>query len=217
MEPFARTVESWHDFYIMIGTASATLVGLLFLSLSLNAEAITGQANYGARILAAQAFANFLSVVLFAVLFLIPNQGPLGLGLPLAGIGLLGLINTLRRIIEARKAGARIWEIGSVASRLAGSALCYVALLAVAASVVLGRGLSLYWLVPVMVLLIVEASRNAWNLLVMPRDHRTETQSVDLVGSSKADVVPNQLPDPASPSVTPAAGAAGAPSVAADH
>ena len=29
--------------------------------------------------------------------------------------------------------------------------------------------------------------------------------------------VSNQLPDPASPSVTPAAGAAGAPSVAADH
>jgi hypothetical protein len=29
--------------------------------------------------------------------------------------------------------------------------------------------------------------------------------------------VPNQLPDPTSPSVTPAAGAAGAPSVAADH
>jgi len=28
---------------------------------------------------------------------------------------------------------------------------------------------------------------------------------------------PNQLPDPTSPSVTPAAGAAGAPSVAADH
>jgi uncharacterized protein len=32
-----------------------------------------------------------------------------------------------------------------------------------------------------------------------------------------AQVVPNQLPDPTSPSVTPAAGAAGAPSVAADH
>jgi len=30
-------------------------------------------------------------------------------------------------------------------------------------------------------------------------------------------VMPNQLPDPTSPSVTPAAGAAGAPSVAADH
>jgi hypothetical protein len=29
--------------------------------------------------------------------------------------------------------------------------------------------------------------------------------------------VPNHLPDPTSPSVTPAAGAAGAPSVAADH
>ena len=34
---------------------------------------------------------------------------------------------------------------------------------------------------------------------------------------SVAHSVSNQLPDPTSPSVTPAAGAAGAPSVAADH
>jgi hypothetical protein len=37
-----------------------------------------------------------------------------------------------------------------------------------------------------------------------------------LIASNSASM-PNQLPDPTSPSVTPAAGAAGAPSVAADH
>jgi hypothetical protein len=36
-------------------------------------------------------------------------------------------------------------------------------------------------------------------------------------GAEVPDSAPNQLPDPTSPSVTPAAGAAGAPSVAADH
>ena len=35
--------------------------------------------------------------------------------------------------------------------------------------------------------------------------------------SVKKPSLPNQLPDPTSPSVTPTAGAAGAPSVAADH
>lgn len=34
---------------------------------------------------------NFLTVLLFAVIFLIPEQDPLGLGLPLVGIGLFGL------------------------------------------------------------------------------------------------------------------------------
>jgi hypothetical protein len=36
MEAFTQAVEGWHDFYLMIGTAAATLVGLLFVSLSLN-------------------------------------------------------------------------------------------------------------------------------------------------------------------------------------
>jgi hypothetical protein len=37
MDPFVQAVEGWHDFYMMIGTASATLVGLLFIAISLNA------------------------------------------------------------------------------------------------------------------------------------------------------------------------------------
>ena len=163
-----RAVADWHDFYIMTGTASATLVGLLFLSLSLNAEIITGAERSGTRLLAEQTFANFLCVLLFSVLFLIPNQGPWGLGLPLLGIGASGLINTLRRLIAAHRTHARLWGASSVVRHVAGSALCFVALLAVAASVLLGHAAGLYWLVPVMILLIVEASRNAWDLLVNP-------------------------------------------------
>jgi hypothetical protein len=50
-----------------------------------------------------------------------------------------------------------------------GSALCYLALLVVAVSVLLGRTAAMYWLVPVILLLIVEASLNAWGLLVQLR------------------------------------------------
>ncbi len=35
---FSQQLESWHDFYIVLGGASATLVGLLFIAISLNAE-----------------------------------------------------------------------------------------------------------------------------------------------------------------------------------
>jgi hypothetical protein len=175
MDPFAQAVEGWHDFYVMVGTAAATLVGLLFVSLSLNADVITGEANAGSRVLAEQTFANFLSVLLFAVLFLIPDQGPRGLGLPLVGIGSYGLYRTVRRLPLARRTHARAWGRGSVARHVGGSALCYLALLAVAVSVLLGQTAGLYWLVPVMILLIVEASRNAWDLLVQLRSQGTET------------------------------------------
>jgi len=169
MGTFAQAVGSWHDFYMMVGTAAATLVGLLFVSLSLIADEIGSDANAGSRMLAAQAFTSFLSVLMFAVLFLIPDQGPFGLGLPLVGVGVEGLYLTLRRLREAYRARARPWGTVSVARRMGISALCYVVLLAVAASLLLGETAGLYWLVPVMIVLILEASLNAWYLLLHVR------------------------------------------------
>jgi len=154
---------------MMVGTAAATLVGLLFVSLSLRADEIGSNANVGSRMLAAQAFTSFLSVLMFAVLFLIPDQGPFGLGLPLVGVGAYGLYRTIQRLFEARRARARAWGTVSVARQMAVSACCYVSLLAVAASVLLGRTAGLYWLVPVMIVLILDASLNAWYLLLQVR------------------------------------------------
>jgi hypothetical protein len=36
--PFLQAVDQWHDFYLMAGTAGATLIGLLFVSVSLYLE-----------------------------------------------------------------------------------------------------------------------------------------------------------------------------------
>ncbi len=170
MDAFTQAVQSWHDFYIMIGTAAATLTGLLFVSLSLNADMIIKPANADLRTLAAQAFSNFILVLLFAVVFLIPRQGPPGLGLPLLGMGLYGLFITLRRFWATARNPQRNWGRGSLARRFALPTLCYITLLVVAVSVLTGSTDGLYWLVPVMILLVVDASLNAWNLLLRLRE-----------------------------------------------
>ena len=64
MDTFANVIEGWHDFYMMVGAAASTLVGLLFVSLSLNVEVITHEANADLRELAIQTFTNFLNVIL---------------------------------------------------------------------------------------------------------------------------------------------------------
>jgi UDP-N-acetylmuramyl pentapeptide phosphotransferase/UDP-N-acetylglucosamine-1-phosphate transferase len=170
MDTFAQAVEGWHDFYITIGTAAATLIGLLFVSLSLNVDAITRPENADLRALATQTFTGFLNVVIFAVLFLIPNQGSHGLGLPLVGVGGYGLYETADRFLKARRQRGRVWGRGSVARRFVVPALCFVTLLIIAVSVLLGHTGGLYWLVPVMIMLVVAASSNAWNLLLRLRE-----------------------------------------------
>jgi hypothetical protein len=170
MDAFAQAVDGWHDFYLLVGTAAATLVGLLFLSLSMNIEAITREANADLRVLAAQTFTGFLNVVMLAVLFLIPEQVPLGLGLPLLGISGYGLYETVSRFLKVHRARPHGWGRDSVAPRFIVPTLCFVALTIIAVSVLLGHTGGLYWLVPVMILLIVAASRNAWDLLLRLRD-----------------------------------------------
>jgi hypothetical protein len=170
VDAFAQAVEGWHDFYLMIGAAAATLVGLLFVSLSLNVDAITRPENADLRMLAAQTFTSFICVVAFSVLFLIPDQGPPGLGLPLLGIGLYGLYRTVRESLETRRKRPRAWGRGGVARRFVVPILCFVTLVVIAVSVLLGQTYGLYWLVPVMILLIVTASSNAWQLLLRLRE-----------------------------------------------
>jgi hypothetical protein len=169
METFAQTVAAWHDFYLMVGTAAATLIGLLFVSLSLNVEVITRKSNADLRALATHTFGNFMSVLMFAVVFLIPSQVPMGLGVPLLGVGAYGLYNTVSHFIETRRAGPRLWRQGGLARRFAMPFLCFALLMVIAVSVLFGRTCGLYWLVPVMILLLLSASRNAWDLLLRLR------------------------------------------------
>ncbi|HUI90085.1 MAG TPA: hypothetical protein VLX61_15305 [Anaerolineales bacterium] len=166
MVTFPQIVEGWRDFYHLIGDASAALLGLLFVSLSLNVRAVTRTGNAGLRLLAVQAFISYLSTLMFAVIFLIPNQGPMGLGLPMMGIGLIVLSVTVFRIRETRRGGSRPWNRGRLAFRFAVPLVCFAAVLMIAVSVLLGQTAGLYWFVPVVIVLFWIASINAWELLL---------------------------------------------------
>jgi hypothetical protein len=170
MDPFSEAVNTWHDFYLMVGTAAATLVGLLFVSLSLNVDAITLPINSDLRELAEQTFSTFLSILSFAILFLIPHQAPLGLGLPLFAVGGFGLIRTIRRILRSQPSHPRAWGQSNLIRRFIAPVIGYLALIVISITVMIGRTGGLYWLIPVMISLIVAASMNAWDLLLGLRE-----------------------------------------------
>jgi hypothetical protein len=176
MDAFSQAVNGWHDFYIMVGTAAATLVGLLFVSLSLNADAIAHPLNADLRALAEQTFSTFLYILSFAIVFLIPNQEPLGLGLPLLFIGGFGLYSTIRHFLRTRPAHPRVWGRGNIARRFIMPLISFVVLILIAISVLLGKTGGLYWLIPVMIAFIVAATINAWDLLLRLREPHTDAK-----------------------------------------
>jgi hypothetical protein len=73
-------VQAWFDFYAVIGAAAATLTGLLFVAVSVNAAAALSKGPRGSRRLAEQAFENYLAVLMVSLLALYPDMKPLVFG-----------------------------------------------------------------------------------------------------------------------------------------
>src|SRR5580704_15545681 len=67
-------MQAWFDFYAVIGAAAATLTGLLFVAMSMNAAAALGAGPHGSRRLAEQAFENYLAVLMVSLLALFPDM-----------------------------------------------------------------------------------------------------------------------------------------------
>jgi hypothetical protein len=108
-------------------------------------------------------------LIMFSLLFLIPDQGPQGLGLPMLGIDLILLFTAARRLLEMRHT-SRPWRRGNLIFRFLIPVICFVMILIVAVTVLLGMTSGLYWFVPVTILLIWDASLNAWDLLLRLRE-----------------------------------------------
>lgn len=79
-ERVAASLEGWHEFYLLAGTAAVTLVGLLFVALSFHLDTLLH--DHRAHLLAAArlAFMNFVFVLMLSLFFLIPHSSPLLLG-----------------------------------------------------------------------------------------------------------------------------------------
>jgi hypothetical protein len=85
--------DVWRDLFVMIGTAAATLVGLLFVVMSLHFNAIRGSPDYDTRATVHAARNNtyhLLTAFVTAALVLAP-QPPAILGAELVAIHLYGL------------------------------------------------------------------------------------------------------------------------------
>src|SRR2546427_10591987 len=95
-------VAGWHDFYIMAGTASATLVGLLFVGLSLHLQIVVTASEV--RSLARVTLANF-GAVLFVSLFMVILQDPSSAGLQLIGAGIVSIVVAAPSLVGAVRSG----------------------------------------------------------------------------------------------------------------
>jgi hypothetical protein len=185
--PYQVLAQRWHDFYIIAGTAAATLVGLLFVGLSLHLRAVLSRSEV--RSLARVTLANF-GLILFVSLFMVIPQGSSSVSPELLGSGAFSLTVIVPSLLAASRSPTRTLRSYQLVLRFGFSALGYAGV--IVAGVLLGSGsddAALSWLVVVAIVLLVVSLRNSWDLLVSvgaaldgeptgrPSSHRAEGQS----------------------------------------
>jgi hypothetical protein len=106
MEALSETLHGWQNFYFMAGGAAATLLGLMFVALSLGMHLITEATKRQIEAFASPSVFYFASVLFLAGVMLVPAYVPLVLTLVLVVGGVLGLgrtIPSVRLLIQAAR------------------------------------------------------------------------------------------------------------------
>jgi hypothetical protein len=94
--------ESWHEFFLMTGTAAVTLAGLLFVAISLHLETLIHESRAHLLALARAILMSFITVLTLSLMMLVPDQGMRPVATQLLLVGGIILVVTLR---QARSRG----------------------------------------------------------------------------------------------------------------
>jgi uncharacterized membrane protein YbhN (UPF0104 family) len=163
-ESIAPMLEHWHEFYLLIGTAAAALVALLFVAASVGAGLLSRAPDGPTRTYVSPIAFHFTSAFFVAAAALVPSHTLLTLG------GLVGL-NAVCGMIYSAFVMRRLFtdNIADLADRFCYGILPFAAYAAGlwAAYLIFGRSIHApeFLAATVMLLLIVNI-RNAWDLML---------------------------------------------------
>lgn len=103
---FAETLHAWHDFYLLAGTAAATLAGLLFVSLSLNLDRLVEPSHAHLLALAHSTLISFLLTLVASLMMLTPNYSVRFTAITLITMAIAGMVISVRFMLSAKHSDA---------------------------------------------------------------------------------------------------------------
>jgi hypothetical protein len=169
----AEAFRAWHDFYILLGTAAATLIGAMFVVASIGAGFLTRRHAPQIRVFLTPTVIHLSSIVLASIIAVVPVLAWRTLAVGFAAGGGAGLAysaavgwDVARRRIEWSD---QLWY---ALIPLVG----YGVILAAALSIFLEAVPSFPAIAAGLVLLFVASIRNAWDMIIFfaSQDRRTD-------------------------------------------
>lgn len=159
-------LHPWHDFYMLAGAASATLVGLVFIAISIGSDYFNDHTSIGLSAFITPTIVHFGGVLLVCLLAVVPTHTFLSLGLMLGvgcvfGLAYAGYIGfrILRRGFTGVDIIDRLWYAAT-------PVVAYLLLILAAVLLLLRLPLGIPVMAGALVILMLAGIRNAWDMMV---------------------------------------------------
>jgi hypothetical protein len=172
-----EALHEWHEFYVLLGTAGATLLALLFVAVSLGTGFLSDKDQRGTRTFMSPVVIHFTSVFFLSAVCLVPSHGPVFFAILIGATALIGIaVSIVITVWVVRTELTQYMQDYFAYGLLPASA--YFALIAASLMIYLGQAYALEVLAGGLLLLAIVNIRNAWDLtLSMVRRHAGERSS----------------------------------------
>ena len=157
-------LPAWHDYFTLVGTAAATLIGAMFVVVSIGSGFLTRDHTAAVRAFLTSSVAHLSAVLLGAVVTTVPALDRIWFGALVAGGALVGLGYSLHVALGFRQHSNTVrsdWFWYAILPLI-----LYALLLAAAAAALYRAALSLDLFAGALAGLLVAGIRNAWDMIV---------------------------------------------------
>jgi hypothetical protein len=170
-----EALKDWHDFYVLMGGAAATLVGLTFVAASIGVGVLKQEHEAGLKAFITPTVVHFAAILTACLLILAPFASVLVLGAVLLAEGIVGIAYSVSVLIHIRRQEFgvtlvlvdRVWYA-------AAPVVAYAVFAGAAGALASGARTSLIVLACGLGLLLLAGIRNAWDMalwiMMRPRD-----------------------------------------------
>jgi len=156
--------HDWHDFYMLLGTASAALVALLFVAVSIGANFLMPGRSVATRTFMSPVVFHFSTLLLISLVMLVPSHTAVSLAIGIVLVAVAGLGYTTLVLVGLAHA-----SVSDIADRFGYGILpsaAYLAMLAAAGLLISPAAWGDDVLAAAVVLLFAVNIRNAWDLML---------------------------------------------------
>jgi hypothetical protein len=167
-DSLARPLQQWHEFYLLLGGAAATLVGLVFVAISLGARLLDERSVPALRVFVTPTIIHFAYILVIATVVVMPTlrRMPFGLLLVAAGVFSLGRSVLAIPFIWQQHRRTRVIDTSDWIWYLLAPSVAYLLFVAAGLSMLRGAGRALNLLAFAAIALLVNGIRNAWDMVV---------------------------------------------------